>query len=230
MHYTVKKIIIMSLAALLLCGCSSQRVDMKLTDNEYETDLQVVRLEIPSFKRLGSNELCDEINDKYRSFSDGLLNSFITNSENASEKRTGKSRLEMKQEEKYNKNGLYSLVSEIYEYTDGVYGTSKRNVLNVDVVNSKELYLKDLFNDDEYSDMLNARLEKLSKDAVYSDLWEKPTIGEEQNECFYFSDKGLVVFYPPYELSYYARGFVEFTIPYSELYGYLKPEYAALYK
>ena len=73
--------------------------------------------------------------------------------------------------------------------------------------------------------MLNSRLEKMSRQAEYSDLWEKPIITDAQNEYFYFNDKGIVIFYPPYELSYYARGFVEFVIPYEDLYGYLKPEY-----
>lgn len=230
MYYTVKKIIAILIIILMLCACSAHKVDMKLTENEYETDTQIVKIEVPSFKHLGNKELCDEINEKYRKLSDELLNSFITADENASEKKTGKSELKMKQEEKYNKNGVYSLVGEIYEYTDGMYGVSKRCVLNVDTTNSKVIYLKDLFTDDEYSDMLDSKLEKLSKDPIYSDLWEKPKIGDEQNEFFYFDDKGLVIFYPPYELSYYTRGFVELIVPYSELYGYLKPEYSALYK
>ena len=130
----------------------------------------------------------------------------------------------------FNKNGLYSMISESFEYTEGTYGVSQRRVLNVDVNSSKLLLLKDIFSDEAYIDMLNSKLKKISKEAMYSDLWEMPVIGEEQNEYFYFDDKGLVIFYPPYELSYYARGFVEFIIPYSELYGYLKPEYSVLYR
>ncbi len=203
---------------------------MKLINKDYETESQIVYLEIPGFSGLGTKEFSDEISSDYEEFSNNLLNSFIDDSNDLSDKRTGKSKLEMKQEEKYNKNGLYSLISEIYEYTEGTYGVSKRRVLNVDVNNSKVLLLADLFSDEEYIKMLNSKLEKLSQDSVYSDLWEKPVITEEQNEYFYFDDKGLVIFYPPYELSYYARGFVEFTIPYSELYGYLKPEYSVLYR
>lgn len=215
---------------VILVGCSSNKVKMKLSNNDYETDSQIVSLEIPTFEKLGTKEFCEEINGDYEAFSKDLLNSFINDSENLSDKRTGKSKLEMKQEEKYNKNGLYSVISEIYEYTEGVYGVSERRVLNVDVNNSKVILLEDLFSDDAYIDMLNSKLEKLSEDSMYSDLWEKPQISDEQNEYFYFNDKGLVIFYPPYELSYYARGFVEFTIPYSELYGYLKPEYSVLYR
>ena len=55
------------------------------------------------------------------------------------------------------------------------------------------------------------------------------TYSDEQNEYFYFTDKGIVIFYPPYELSYYSRGFVDFTIDYEDLYGYIKPEYSRKY-
>lgn len=203
---------------------------MELTNKDYETDNEIIYLEIPSFKGLGTKELSEEISNDYENFSQELLNSFIDTSNKSTEYRTGKSKLEMKNSIKYNKNGLFSLVGEIYKYTQGAYGSSDRRIINVDIKNSKVILLEDLFSDDEYIEMLNSKLEKLSQDAMYSDLWEKPIITDKQNEFFYFDDKGLVIFYPPYELSYYARGFVEFTIPYSELYGYLKPEYSMLYR
>ncbi len=220
----------MALCVFTVCGCSSNKVKLQTENSNYETENEIIYIEIPEFKGLGNKEFDDEISSNYENYSKDLLNSFIKNSEEQAENRAGKSKLEVKQEEKYNKNGLYSLISEIYEYTEGTYGVSRRRILNVDIENSKVLLLEDLFNDDKYIDMLNSKLEKLSEDSMYSDLWEKPVINEEQNEYFYFDDKGLVIFYPPYELSYYARGFVEFTIPYSELYGYLKPEYSVLYR
>ena len=177
---------------MILCACSSDKVKMKINRNEYETNSQMVSLEIPSFEKLGEKEFSDEISSDYEKFSADLLNSFISDSDATTDKRSGKSRLEMKQEEKYNKNGLYSMISEIFEYTHGAYGVSQRRILNVDVNSSKLLLLKDFFSDDAYVDMLNSKLEKISKEAMYSDLWEKPTIGEEQNEYFYFDDKGYL--------------------------------------
>lgn len=218
------------MCGLTLCSCSSNKVKLKIENSSYETENEIIHIEIPEFRGLGEKEFNDEMSSNYESYSRDLLNSFIKDSEEQAENRAGKSKLEMKQEEKYNKNGLYSLISEIYEYTEGTYGVSRRRILNVDIENSKVLLLEDLFNDDKYIDMLNSKLEKLSEESVYSDLWEKPVINTEQNEFFYFDNKGIVIFYPPYELSYYARGFVEFTIPYSELYGYLKPEYSVLYR
>ena len=62
----------------------------------------------------------------------------------------------------------------------------------------------------------------------YSDLWEKPQIKESNQRDFYVTQQGLVIFYQPYDLSYYARGFVEFTIDYADISGYLKEEYRRL--
>ena len=215
---------------ILLCSCSKDKVKVDYINKDYETESEIIHLEIPNFHGLGTKELSDEISNDYEEFSQELLNSFIESSNNSKDSRTGKSKLEMKNEVKYNKNGIFSLVGEIYKYTQGAYGVSDRRILNVDINNSKVLLLKDLFCDEKYIDMLNSKLEKLSCDAIYSDLWEKPMITDKQSEYFYFDNKGLVIFYPPYGLSYYARGFVEFTIPYSELYGYLKPEYSILYR
>lgn len=230
MHNSIIKLVFISVLSIILCSCSSNKVKMELINKDYETENEIIYLEIPSFHGLGTKELNDEINSDYEKFSQELLNSFIDTSNNLTENRTGKSKLEMKNEIKYNKNGLFSVVGEIYKYTQGAYGASDRRILNVDVNNSKVVFLEDIFIDDEYVELLNSKLEKLSEDAKYSDLWEKPYITNKQNECFYFDDNGLVIFYPPYELSYYARGFVEFTVPYSELYGYLKPEYSMLYR
>ena len=230
MHNLIRKIVLILVFVILLCSCSEDKVKVDYINKVYETESEIIHLEIPSFHGLGTKELSDEISYDYEGFSQELLNSFIEASNNSKDNRTGKSKLEMKNEVKYNKNGIFSLVGEIYKYTQGAYGASDRRILNVDINNSKVLLLKDLFCDEKYIDMLNSKLEKLSCDAIYSDLWEKPMITDKQNECFYFDNKGLVIFYPPYELSYYARGFVEFTIPYKELYGYLKPEYSTLYR
>ncbi|MBQ3471379.1 MAG: DUF3298 domain-containing protein [Clostridia bacterium] len=62
----------------------------------------------------------------------------------------------------------------------------------------------------------------------YAELWEKPVIKDTSQTNFYIEDGKLVLYYQPYDLSYYARGFVEFRLPLKELSGYLKEEYRRL--
>ena len=229
MYNIIKRIFLILTVSLLLASCEKNAVKIKTSINSYETDNEIVYIELPKIDGLKDEKFEDELNSEYEKRYEEMLNSYLNNSEKSKNERTKKSELIVKQRVSYNKNNLVSIVSERYEYTDGFNGQSVRYVNNIDTKNNKKLLLADIFNDDAYREMLNQRLEKISLDEKYSDLWERPKITDKQNEYFYFTDKGLVIFYPPYELSYYSRGFVEFTIPYEDLYGYLKPEYSVLY-
>lgn len=229
MYNIIKRIILIFTASLLLVSCEKNAVKIKTSINSYETDNEIVYIELPKISGLKDEKFEDELNSEYEKRYEEMLNSYLDSSEKTKSERNKKSELIVKQRVSYNKNNLVSIISESYKYTDGFNGQSVRYVNNIDTKNNKKLLLSDIFNDDGYKEMLNQRLEKISLDEKYSDLWERPKIGEKQNEYFYFTDKGLVVFYPPYELSYYSRGFVEFTIPYENLYGYLNPEYSVLY-
>ncbi|MDY3928668.1 MAG: DUF3298 domain-containing protein [Clostridia bacterium] len=229
MHNIIIKLISIVPVLIFMFGCASNRVNVKCEEKIYETENEIVSIEIPVISGLKNKEFEEEINCGYNDRINDILNSYLNDSEKTINERNGKSKLEIKQNVSYNKNGLLSIVGECYKYTDGLNGTSTRIIKNINTQTNSVLLLEDLFSDDEYVKMLDEKLERQSEDAKYSDLWEIPKISAEQNEFFYFSDEGLVLFYPPYELSYYARGFVEFTIPYSDLYGYLKPEYSFLY-
>lgn|GEM_PF-342001 len=213
----------------VMCSCAPNSVRVNIIKDEREGENEIICVEIPEISGM-SEEFTGSINDELKQYAADKIDAFTAEAEKTKDERDGKARLDTVQEVKFNKKNFLSVVGESFEYTSGMTGASSRIALNIDTESEKRLYLCDLFNDDEYVGMLNARLDKISAGEEYADIWERPVIGEEQNECFYLSDKGLVIYYPPYELSYYARGFVEFTVPYSELYGYLKPEYTVLFK
>ena len=125
-----------------------------------------------------------------------------------------------------------SVIIEKSVYTGGAHGNIWRYAQNIDTGQSKVITLDDLFMDTEYVDFLNKRMEELTeKDSEnYSDLWQKPVITDRQKEDFYIYDGNLIIFYQPYDLSYYAKGFVEFPISIESLRGYIKPEYAQIFK
>ena len=117
--------------------------------------------------------------------------------------------MEIGWEETYNKNDFISVVEEKYIYTGGARGTTVHIPVNIDVSGEKEVKLADLFADSE----------------EYKDLWAKPEIKQEHQTDFYIQDDDLVIFFQPYDLSYYARGFVEFRLDLEDLSGYMKEEY-----
>ena len=102
--------------------------------------------------------------------------------------------------------------------------------VNIDVSGEKEVKIADLFADDGYvstlNRMINEEMEKHSEE--YKDLWAKPEIKQEHQTDFYIQDDDLVIFFQPYDLSYYARGFVEFRLDLEDLSGYMKEGYRRL--
>lgn len=225
----MKKIFIpTAVVFFLLCGCAAGGVSVSMTQKSYESTDEEVVLEIPVIKGLASRELENELNAFYENTAADYADELVRQAEERRSERSGSAVLEFKSRVPLCRKNILSIVNDIYVYTGGVNGVSSRIAKNIDTELSKELTLADAFIDGSYRDKLNSEIEEIirSNPDKYSDLWEKPVIGEAQEEYFYFTPDGLVVFYPPYELSYYARGFVEFCFPYDSLFGYIKPTYS----
>lgn len=204
---------------------ASGGVDFQL--REYETDNGRVQIYQPRFKNFSDSEFEDKLNEEYAELIEKWQEIFL---ENSAKSALTECELSLRQEVKLKNKQFLSVVGDAYSFTSGIHGTSRRVAKNIDLLNNKELKLSDLFSDEAYEEALNQKIgEILDKNPdEYSDLWEKPILTKSHQEDFYLSGEGLILYYPPYELSYYARGFVEFCIPYKELSGYLSPEYKTL--
>ena len=119
------------------------------------------------------------------------------------------------------------MVTEKYVYLSGLHGNTWWSAKNFDTRLDKQLTLDDIFSDNSFDKALNKKMEELitKNPEEYHDLWEIPLINENHKSNFYLTDKNLVIFFQPYELSYYARGVVEFPIPLEKIRGYIKEEY-----
>ena len=219
----IRHLIIITAAAAILTACGG---DIKLSsiDKSYSTDTISVNAKIPQISGLGSKNLQASINEEYLSTVSDLLNNFSKTAKSTSEQST----FDIKTTQHYNKNGFYSSVVQIDYCSKHAQQNSFRITKNIDTKRCVELTLSDLFSDDSYIDMLNERINaEVEQDPdKYSDLWEKPRL--VHNQQFYINEKNLIVFYPPYELSYYERGFVEIPLKLEDMSGYLKPEYRQL--
>ena len=205
---------------ILLCGCGNT-VKINTVDKSYSTDTIAANIKIPQLKGLASRDLEEAVNDEFNSVTTELLNKFSD-----SAKQTGEqSVFNMETTEKFNKNGLLSMVTDYEYFARKAHKNRFRIAKNIDTDACIELSLSDLFDGDSYIDALNKLLlDAISKNAEkYADIWAKPKIS--QNQGFYIDGENLVIFYPPYELSYYERGFVEIPIPLEEILTYLKPQY-----
>lgn len=235
MYNTMKKLSVLMLMLFMLCGCSrAGGVTVNTSTAEYETDISQVCVQGVEIDGLENVEFQEEINKNIASDLDSAMVSFDTAaSENASALRMGnRCILHITQTVMNNSDNFLSVVEEHYVYLGGAHGTTAWYPRNFDFASSKKLVLSDLFSDDGYADTLNRIITEMvdNDKEQYADLWEHPVIKEEHETDFYIKDGRIVIFYQPYDLSYYARGFVEFPIKLSDLSGYLKEEYKRLIK
>lgn len=228
----LKKIFILGMVVVCLCGCDMRRIRTERSIKEYETDFSSVSAEVIQFAGMNNTEFENNINAEIEQSVESDLVAFDSQATEKSDNvRMGnKCVLNINWDEKYNDNDFISVVEERYIYTGGAHGSTVRIPVNIDVSGEKKVQLSDLFSDDGYistlNRMINARMTEHSEE--YKDLWAKPEIKDSHQTDFYIDDDDLVIFFQPYDLSYYARGFVEFPLPLDELSGYLKEEYRRL--
>lgn len=228
----IKRVIALGIAALCMCGCDIRRVRTEVSAREYETDFSAVRAETIRFSGFENSEFENELNEQIQQSLESELVAFDSEaSESGDNVRMGnKCVLEITWEGKYNESDFISVVEEKYVYTGGAHGNTVRIPKNIDLAAGREIKLADLFEDDGYTAALNRLInERLTeRSGEYGDLWAKPEIKQSHQTDFYISGDKLVIFFQPYDLSYYARGFVEFPIDLEDLSGYMKEEYRRL--
>lgn len=222
MHNFIK-LLAAAAACIMLCSCS--KVTLEMLDKSYSTGSVNVSAQIPQISGLSDKDFQDSINKDFRSVSEELLNNFSKSAKETAEL----SEFNIQTAEHYNKNGFLSVVEQIDYFSRKTHKNSCRITKNINTQKCCEVSLGDLFEDDTYIDVINSLIENeiAAGPDKYADLWQKPKVS--QNQCFYVNSDVLVLYYPPYELSYYERGFVEIPVALSELSGCLKEEYRNIF-
>lgn len=222
MYNIVKKIWVIALV-MMLASCGSG-VQVDSVDKSYTTETVMVDAKIPKISGLSSKSFEEAINAEYEK----TITSYLSEFKKQASQTGDRSSFSVTTTEHHNGGGIFSAVTQIDSFASESHKNSFRITKNIDTKKCIELSLSDLFDGDGYIDMLNARLSDavLEDSERYQGLWEKPRLSENQD--FYISSGFLVVYYLPYKLSYYERGFVEIPLSISDMSGYLKEEYRHL--
>ena len=120
------------------------------------------------------------------------------------------------------KNNVLTLTFESDGYSGGAHGYYTILYKNFDLKRNQTVQLSDVFTD----------VQKINWDAILSKHFNV----EEQkemllvdkipvNDNFYYNDKEITFVYNQYEITAYAAGVVEITVPFAELKSYLKPDF-----
>ena len=219
--------------AIILSGCTlfSDGYSVKIHKEEQESDYSSVYAEIVEFDGFKNKEYQSELNMSTEENIAKAIKSFDTLALEAKETlpKGVKSALNITQKIKRNTTDIISFITEVYTYTGGAHGTTVWEPKTIDVTseNPHNLKLNELFSDKDYMTNLNAIISAMVEEnpEKYGELWARPEITTENQNRFYMTDTDLVIFFPPYELSYYAKGFIEFPIPLQKLNTILKDRY-----
>lgn len=122
-------------------------------------------------------------------------------------------------------NDYLSLIVTYYEYRGGAHGIYNVVPYNYNLKTGERLQIKDIFKEGyDYKSIINQEiLSEISKhpDNYFKDAFK--TIKENQD--FYFTKEGIVVYFQVYEIAPFAAGNPEFLIPYSKIYQGLKVKF-----
>lgn len=126
---------------------------------------------------------------------------------------------------------VLSIAVDVYAYTGGVHGLRSREVLNFDPQTGERIYFPDLGKDaDAMSDFVLDYITQLAKGyngyetvtlSLLPDLIE--------NEQWYFTETGLMIYADEYQVASYAAGRMGFLVPYEALSGKVLDKYIPVY-
>jgi hypothetical protein len=122
----------------------------------------------------------------------------------------------------YNDNGILNVVLDGYDYTGGAHGMPSLVSLIYDLKTGEQLSLTDFLAVDEttFHDRVYQAFEKMYQENP-ENFFEGDSLtymdeGITLDMNFHLGDEGVTFYFYPYEVSFYAAGFIETTIPWSD--------------
>ena len=124
----------------------------------------------------------------------------------------------------YNKNNILSIPLTMYEFTGGAHGLTNIKSFNYGLSTGKELKLEDLFKaNSNYKEVINNHIkEEISKQPENYFQGQDGFSSIKDNQDFYISDEGIVIYFSLYDIAPYSSGIPMFTITWDEIIDYLE--------
>lgn len=124
----------------------------------------------------------------------------------------------------YNKNNILSVPVIMYEFTGGAHGLTNIKSFNYDLLTGKQIQLKDLFKaNSNYKDAINKHIsEEVEKNPSYYFAGEDGFKGIREDQSFYITNEGIVIYFSLYDIAPYSSGIPMFTITWDDIINYLE--------
>lgn len=222
MYYIVKAFLLLQMI-FFLTSCSADDIRVNLAESSYDTDRVSAKISLPQLEYRKNQEFADEI---CRDLSE-IAKSLAEAGAKKAEERNTRASVDISTAVTCNSNELMSILIEGEINCGGAHSEKFRVCRTYDFKTTRRLFLDDIFIDEAWKKAVDAELlRRVTQEDEYKELWEIPSSKNLNFENFYLRSNGeIVFFYPPYDLSYYRRGFVEFSFTKEEISGYIRPEF-----
>ena len=118
----------------------------------------------------------------------------------------------------YNKNCILSYYMDEYLYTGGAHGNTTRKSQTFNLKTGRLLTLQDFFKDD-YRKIVIPEIKRqaqiMQQQGILFENYNELIMQNFNQNSFYLTDDGIVIYYQQYEIAPYSSGIITFTIPYS---------------
>lgn len=118
----------------------------------------------------------------------------------------------------YNEFCIVSLYTDEYEYTGGAHGNTIRTSQTWDLKKQRTVPLSELFRIQfgYRAYIFKIIAQEIQKDPdIYFPDWEKLIVQTFNEDSFYATAEGIVIYYQQYDIAPYSSGIREFLIPYN---------------
>lgn len=218
MHNSIKIAAVMTVVAAVICACGGSYPKIKSEEKSYKTDNCEAVIKVPEIETEKVSDFVSKLNKTYNKEVSAIIDDFL--SKNNSEESTVSVNADT--EVTRNDGRIVSIIFEGEAFDGGAHGEKFRICKTVDLEKEKIISVEELFESEEWKQMINNKMKILAEtDDDYSELWEIPSVELLKSENFYLKNNSIVMYFPPYELSYYRRGYVEFEFKAEEISGYL---------
>lgn len=208
MHNSVRLVAALAAAIAVLCSCGDG-INVVFEDKEYQMNGKTAVITVPQFEM--ESDFAAEINNEFEERTSLLLDNFI--------KSEYVTNFDIKAEVAHNDGRFVSVLLEGEVSGEKPHGERIRIPETLDFTDGKKVTLDELFMDDSWQTLVDNKMLQLTQaqEGDYAELWDIPSTKLLNKENFYIKDGELVLYFPPYELSYYRRGYVEFYFTAEEL-------------
>lgn len=209
---------------VLLSSIKENAITINTIKTASETRALKSTIQYPLIGGLDNQEVQDKINAIFKQLADDAAQQGVENAADLAPyvlqfpDMPGQCETYFNYQIKYNQNDVISLVFQNYQYAGGAHGNTLQLAYTINLKTGEQYTLKELFKENTdyisiFSDSVKTQLAERDLTSVLFEPFNKIN----ENQSFYLSNNGVVVYYQQYEILPYSEGIQEFTVDYSLL-------------